>query len=62
MTYCFKPGTAILYDQALQNASISFHCKRHGLGRGHKPCPRQAACLGRSLLGKQEGTKYDAVP
>lgn len=62
MTYCFEPVIATLYDRALQDAGISFRCKRHAFGRRRKPCPRQAVCLGRSLWGKREGAKRAAVP
>lgn len=62
MTYCFQPVITILYDRAPQDASISFRRKHHAVGRRHKPCPKQAAHLGRVSGGRWAGTKGDTAP
>lgn len=52
MTYCFEPVITILYDRALQDVSISFHCKHHAFGRRHKPVSETGCTLGQIPLGK----------
>lgn len=62
MTYCFQPVITILYDRASQDASVSFCCKHHAVGRRHKPCPRQAAHLGRVSGGNGKGPSVTQLP